>query len=140
MKKYFFFFLLFSNVILAQDITEEEIIGTWKVTEIEGLNKIPNKEAKMMATLFLDATFKFQEDFRFDLILKNKNGLFEKELLKEMTNAKWIYNPEKSLISIGQKSNNYKIMGIYVSEKETQIYFLLSETSIILKVLKEGWN
>jgi len=140
MKKYLILFLLISNSLLAQGISQDEIIGSWKAIEVEGLEKLPNKQAKIMVTMFLNATFKFQEDFRFDLILKNKNGIMEKQLLKDLTNAKWIFDPDKSVISVGNKSDNYTIMQINVLEKETQIYFLIKGSPVILKVLKEGWN
>lgn len=90
--------------------------------------------------MFLESTFKFQEESRFDIIFKDTKGMMPKEFLKMMKNVNWIFDADQSLISIGDKSNNYKIMGIYVTEKETQIYFMLKESPIVLKVLKEGWN
>jgi|GEM_PF-971084 len=140
MKKCIFLLLFISSTLFAQSITQEEIIGSWKAIEAEGLDKLPPKQAKMMENMFLDAAFKFQENGRFDIVLKNTKGIAQQEFLKTIKNSRWIFNSDKSTISIGNKSNNFKIMEIYVAEKETQIYFLLKESPLILKVVKESWN
>ncbi|MDI1304711.1 MAG: DUF5004 domain-containing protein [bacterium] len=135
MKKYLFILsiLLFSNHIISQEITQENIIGKWKVIKV--LKKIENPNLKDITKSFNTAIFEFKENSDFKLTTADNSKLFS--MFTNMTNnSKWKLNKNNYVISIGNQSDGYNILKIIVAEVNGKIIFHLSETELDLEVQK----
>lgn len=135
MKKYLFILsiLLFSNHIISQEITQEKIIGKWKVIKV--LKKIENPNLKDIVKSFNTAIFEFKENSDFKLTTADNSKLFS--MFTNMTNnSKWKLNKNNYVISIGIQSDGYNILKIIVAEVNGKIIFHLSETELDLEVQK----
>lgn len=135
MKKYLFILsiLLFSNHIISQEITQENIIGKWKVIKV--LKKIENPNLKDIVKSFNTAIFEFKENSDFKLTTADNSKLFS--MFTNMTNnSKWKLNKNNYVISIGNQSDRYNILKIIVAEVNGKIIFHLSETELDLEVQK----
>jgi hypothetical protein len=135
MKKYLFILsiLLFSNHIVSQEITQENIIGKWKVIKV--LKKIENPNLKDIVKSFNTAIFEFKENSDFKLTTADNSKLFS--MFTNMTNnSKWKLNKNNYVISIGNQSDGYNILKIIVAEVNGKIIFHLSETELDLEVQK----
>ncbi|RYJ52378.1 hypothetical protein DR871_009130 [Flavobacterium petrolei] len=135
MKKYLFILsiLLFSNHIISQEITQENIIGKWKVIKV--LKKIENPNLKDIVKSFNTAIFEFKENSDFKLTTADNSKLFS--MFTNMTNnSKWKLNKNNYVISIGNQSDGYNILKIIVAEVNGKIIFHLSETELDLEVQK----
>lgn len=131
-------FILFCSVSFGQEINEAELIGTWKIVNIDGdFPQMPEEEQKKMDALkdaFKNATFDFKKDnyfnFNIDFI----------EIGEMMNNVHWKFNSGKSEIIIqdwkNKDTDNYHLMDIIVSKRNGKTFFIMTESPFILEVTK----
>ena len=131
-----FLVLSLSFQLHAQSFTENEIIGTWTVRQINVLTKIPDEQKKtadMLKAAFLRSKFIFNSDNTF---------VFEFELEKmQIQNGHWKYNENtKSFIIQDWKdkdTNDWKLMEIVPKKDGDKIIFQLHDIFIELVMNKE---
>ena len=139
MKKNIILFILIvlpALHLIAQSVTENEIVGTWSVKQINVLTRLPEEQNKTIETLkaaFLRSKFTFNEDNSF---------VFDFELDKmRIQNGHWKYNDQnKSFIIQDWKdkdTNNWKLMEIVPKKEGTNIIFQLHEIYIDLVMNKD---
>ncbi len=139
MKKTLLLFLILGFLggkTSAQSLTGDEIVGTWKVLEINVLKELPQEQLAMMAMLkdaFLKAKFTFEENHNFSF-----DFTFEGMAISE---ARWTYNEATNSYTIQasqKKANSQKLLMEIITKKEgDKILFYLSESSISLEMKKE---
>jgi|ERR1035437_3644 hypothetical protein len=120
----------------AQSFTENDIIGTWTVRQINVLTKIPDEQKKtvdMLKAAFLRSKFIFNSDNSF---------VFDFELEKmQIQNGHWKYNDyTKSIIIQDWKdkdTNDWKLMEIVPKKDGDKIIFQLHDIFIELVMNKE---
>ena len=120
----------------AQTFTENEIIGTWTVLQINVLTKLPDDQKKtidMLKDAFLRSKFTFNSDHTF---------VFDFELEKmKIQNGYWKYNEyTKSFIIQDQKdkdTNDFYLMEIVPKKEGGKIIFQLHNIFIDLVMNKE---
>jgi len=126
--------LLLSNSIIAQEITQINIIGKWKVVKV--LKDIDNPDLKDLIKSFNSALFEFKENEDFKLTTTAGSKLFS--MVTVMTNnTKWKIDKNNSAIRVGNLSDGYSILKILVSEHNGKVIFKMSETQLDLEVQKE---
>jgi hypothetical protein len=131
--------ILFSSISYGQTLNKQNIIGIWKVEKIIGdFPKMPAEQQKKMDDLksaFMKSTFEFKENNRF-----NFNIEFMKELDEMMKNVHWKLNSNKTEIIIQEwkdkETDNYQLMGIQISKRNGEIYFVMTESPFILEMKK----
>jgi hypothetical protein len=131
--------ILFSSISYGQTLNKQNIIGIWKVEKIIGdFPKMPAEQQKKMDDLksaFMKSTFEFKENNRF-----NFNIEFMKELDEMMKNVHWKLNSNKTEIIIQEwkdkDTDNYQLMGIQISKRNGEIYFVMTESPFILEMKK----
>ena len=139
MKKTIVFLILIILPALqlrAQSFSEKDIVGTWSVTQINVLTRLPDEQIKTIETLkaaFMRSKFTFNEDNSF---------VFDFELDKmRIQNGHWKYNNQnKSFIIQDWKdkdTNNWKLMEIVPKKEGTKIIFQLHEIYIDLVMNKD---
>ena len=139
-KQIILILLLISSITYGQNITEKEIVGTWKVEKISGdFPDMPAEQQKQMDALknaFLKSSFEFKKDKRF-----NFNIDFMTELDEMMKNVHWKLNSNKTEIIIQEwkdkDTDKYHLMGINVSTRNGKIYFMLTESPFLLEMKKK---
>jgi hypothetical protein len=122
--------------LYAQSFTENEIIGTWTVRQINVLTKIPDEQKKtvdMLKAAFLRSKFIFNSDNTF---------VFDFELEKmQIQNGHWKYNDyTKSFIIQNWKdkdTNGFNLMEIVPKKEGDKITFQLHDIFIELVMNKE---
>jgi len=120
----------------AQSVTENEIVGTWSVTQINVLTRLPEDQNKTIETLkaaFLRSKFIFNEDNSF---------VFDFELDKmRIQNGHWKYNDQKKSFIIqdwkDKDTNNWKLMEIVPKKEGTKIIFQLHDIYVDLVMNKD---
>lgn len=120
----------------AQSFSEKDIVGTWSVTQINVLTRLPEEQNKTIETLkaaFMRSKFIFNEDNSF---------VFDFELDKmRIQNGHWKYNNQnKSFIIQDWKdkdTNNWKLMEIVPKKEGTKIIFQLHDIYIDLVMNKD---
>ncbi len=135
MKKIYPSIMLLVSSLLSygQSLTQKEINGTWKVTEIVAEN--PNPKLQPLANSFKSATFNFSDNNRFEVSTTQKTDLFEM-IIKQTQNSKWQFKEDSQYIEIGTEEDGYSTMGILVEKTEEKILFHFDETEITLAVTK----
>jgi len=129
-----FIVLLYANQILAQEFTQKDIVGKWKVVQI--LKKPEGPNFNDIIKSFSSATFLFEENLNFRIVTLDKTKLFA--MLTDMTkDAKWRLNANNYAISIGNEANKYSILKIIVVKVDDKMIFHLDETDLDLEVQKE---
>ncbi len=129
-KIYLLLLFLFSCTHFSQEISKENIQGTWNVVETVG--KFPDKSLQKS---FQNAIFIFSPNNNFELKTNSKGKLFS-EINAMTKNTKWIISDQNlNEIRIGNKKDKYSIMSIQVSLSKKLFY--LKETGIVLKVEKK---
>ena len=139
MKKkigYLILILLPALQLRAQSFSEKDIVGTWSVTQINVLTRLPEEQNKTIETLkaaFMRSKFIFNEDNSF---------VFDFELDKmRIQNGHWKYNNQnKSFIIQDWKdkdTNNWKLMEIVPKKEGTKIIFQLHDIYIDLVMNKD---
>ena len=128
--------LAFVFQVGAQSLTENEIVGTWSVVQINVLTRLPDDQKKMIDRLkeaFLRSKFEFDADNTF---------VFNFELEKmQIQNGHWKYNDRtKSYIIQDWKdkdTNNWKLMEIYPIREGNKIIFRFPELFVELIMNKD---
>jgi hypothetical protein len=129
--------LLYCSALQAQVLEQKELIGSWICKDIAlvGVDSIPASEKERMQSMgknFINMTFTFREDSIFNLKLP-KDVSKEFIELGFLNNKRWIYFPERKLVSIEPKQN---LMDIYVKPADGFTVFYLNETPLVLKMTK----
>lgn len=125
----------------GQSINETDLIGKWKVVNIIESKDMPTpktaEEKKMLESLktaFLNSTFEFKSDYNFNL-----NIDFE-IIGKMMKKVHWKLDSKKMSVIIqnwkDSKSSKFKLMEIFILNKNGKTYFSLRETPLLLEVKK----
>ncbi|GGF81043.1 lipocalin family protein [Wenyingzhuangia marina] len=136
MKKTLFILCLFIIGVssFAQDLSKDDITGEWKVNQIV---QSPNDiQFQALSDGFKNATFSFHEDGKFNITTSFNTPMF-KIFTKKSNNANWIFEENNQHIKIGNKQNQYSIMGIIVKNKNNKILFHLDETELIMEMSKQ---
>jgi len=128
--------LAFVFQVGAQSLTENEIVGTWSVVQINVLTRLPDDQKKTIDRLkeaFLRSKFEFDADNTF---------VFNFELEKmQIQNGHWKYNDRtKSYIIQDWKdkdTNNWKLMEIYPIREGNKIIFRFPELFVELIMNKD---
>ena len=126
--------LFFTNSIISQEFTQKDLVGKWKVVRI--VNKSENPNLKDIINSFSSATFLFDENGNFRTTTSDKTPWFT--MLTDITKeAKWKWNPNTLVVSVGNDANNYSILKIIVIRDGTKTIFHLAETEFNFEVQKE---
>jgi hypothetical protein len=128
--------LFFSINVFSQNNETVTIIGRWNVISVSNGTPIQGKEDEIeIAKMFLNTSLEFKSNGSFEFITKSSNQ-FAKEL-KEMTKGtRWKFIQKSNIIMIGNKEDNYSIIGFqYVKNNKGQFLKFL-ESGIMLKVEK----
>ena len=126
--------LFFTNSIISQEFSQKDLVGKWKVIHI--LNKSENPNLKDIIKSFSSATFLFDENGNFRTTTSDKTPWFT--MLTDITKeAKWKWNPNTLVVSVGNDANNYSILKIIVIRDGTKTIFHLAETEFNFEVQKE---
>ena len=126
--------LSFTNSIISQEFTQKDLVGKWKVVRI--VNKSENPNLKDIIKSFSSATFLFDENGNFRTTTSDKTPWFT--MLTDITKeAKWKWNPNTLVVSVGNDANNYSILKIIVIRDGTKTIFHLAETEFNFEVQKE---
>ncbi|MEO1010534.1 MAG: hypothetical protein AAFX53_04460 [Bacteroidota bacterium] len=119
--------LIFSNNVLGQNVSKNDIVGSWKVKRI--VQKPENPDFLPILDGFSKATFEFHESQNFRFSTTSESKLFT-EVIGMVDNTKWKYEPTKQLIKIGAEEDGFSIMGIYVSKEEGYLQFHIDESGL----------
>lgn len=127
------FMVFFMNTLSAQVISQDELIGTWKVVNV--LNQETNVNLIELMKGFETATFQFTAQHEFNLSSSVSNEVFTR--FSDMTkNSYWRLNPEKQIL-IGNSENNYSVIKIGNHFENGKTIFTFEETPIKLEVQKK---
>lgn len=123
----------------SQSMRKDSIAGAWTCVEANMPNdlKIPNEEMEALNVLksaIVNSKFVFKT-----------NGLFEWQFPKAvpvmlqamdfLNNQKWSIDSKMNLIHIGDPKEN--LMQITIHEKAGIVYFVISDTPLLLRMKKE---
>jgi len=122
--------------LYAQSLTENEIVGTWSVKQINVLTRLPDEQKKSIEILkaaFLRSKFIFNADFSF---------VFDFELDKmRIQNGHWKYNELNNSLIIqdwkDRDTNNWKLMEIVPKKEGDEIIFQLHSIFVDLVMNKD---
>ncbi len=128
--------IFFGTALSAQQTKQPDIVGNWKVTDLQVLVEVPDEQAEAMATVsqaFRKAIFKFGDDHSFTLDFE-----FEEMNIKD---AHWRYNPENQSFIIQpwehKDTDQYMLMDVMYRQKGEQVLFLMEELPFVLLVSRE---
>ena len=120
----------------GQNISETDLIGTWKVKSMSNSIKLTKDEEKQMQALktaFTKSRFEFKADKHCNFIIEIKDI--------EIKNGHWKFNKNKNGVVIQEwKDRNLKnsiLLEIEIVKKDNQVFFLIAETPIKLEMIKE---
>lgn len=117
------------NIGTPTTFKKEDLIGTWKVTNI--IEKFKNKNLIELVKGFEASTFIFNSDNTFHFKSTDKSrGILE--FLKMMGTSNWIYDYNKNLIRIGTKKDHYTLMGFKFIQKDNKTFFITEDNGIYL--------
>ena len=127
-----FFFL--SQTVLSQEISKEQVYGTWRVQK--NITQILDPKFNDLINGFKESSFIFNDNGVFELKSSNTTALFlmTKDMLK---NAKWALDQKKQIIRIGNQENHFSIIGIRVKLQDSKTIFLLDETPLEFEMIRE---
>ncbi|WP_320052983.1 hypothetical protein [uncultured Acetobacteroides sp.] len=140
MRTYFFLaLLLLSFSSNAQNLGKDQIVGSWIVAEAKISIKPDNPEMQKQIDAvkqgFTNAVFEFSASGNFTLIFPPNTAAFFKELYIPK-NSKWIISEKNHTIKIGSKSDGYSLMQIEYGIVNNDVYFLIDESGILLKMTR----
>lgn len=124
--------LMISSNAIAQDLTEKDILGNWKVKEIKEATS--NSDYAPIVDGFSKAEFKFKEEGAFELVKHSEPGIFD-QIAGMMEGTTWKFDTEKQLVKVGSEADKFTILGIYVKKMDGTLHFHLKESG--LKFLME---
>jgi hypothetical protein len=136
--KLLFLFTIVSIRLNAQSLNETEIVGTWKVVNVNVTNdnSFPKDQQAKLASVkksFLKSTFKFNVDkmFSFDFDFKEM----------EIKKGHWKINKITKTFIIQEwkdkNTNKSQLMEIAAKKVGDKIIFSLSETFVELEMVKQ---
>jgi len=134
MKSLLVFVIGLTVHIPALSQSKQDLIGNWKVVNVELLPDAAQEEKQMLGTLkslLLKSTFHFKENNLFTLKSPDK------EL--STNDAIWKFDDSKKLVIVTErvsKGNPGVLMEIVVKAKDGKYIFLMTETPLILFVEK----
>jgi hypothetical protein len=134
MKSLLVFVIGFTVHFSALSQSKQDLIGNWKVINVELLPDGEQEEKQMLATvksIFLKSTFHFKENNLFTLKSPDK------EL--STNDAIWKFDDNKKIVVVTErvsKGNPGVLMEIVVKAKDGKYVFLTTETPLILFVEK----
>lgn len=132
-------FLLASFSAKSQTLQRDSLAGIWICVEATTSPdfRIPKEEIEAIAVLkgaIINSKFLFKD-----------NGLFEWQFPKDvpavfqgmdfLNNQKWSIDTKTSLIHIGDPKEN--LMQIAIREEKGVVYFMISDTPILLRMKKD---
>lgn len=130
--------LLITFQVQAQLNSRDSVIGTWICTEVSYLESkefdtsAMKSQAEQERKAFLNVKFIFNANGIFKIEFpKNTKGAFA-EGLAFLNNRKWFFDITQKSISIGTPQEN--LMRIDLKEDQKNVYFLLYETPLVLKM------
>lgn len=121
--------LLFSIQSFSQKKEQVNIVGNWKCTEAKFNTDSSDSRIEKYLTLFKDSEFCFNLNEKF--ILKKKN--INKET-QTIIDSNWKTNKENQIII--DYNNPSSIFKIVIKTKKEEIYFLLFDQTMSLKMEK----
>lgn len=135
MKK-IFILIFFTQFTYCQSETEHQIVGIWNVVNVSntGINQAVSDENEM-TKIFLHGKINFRSDGVFKLNLKSQHE-FAAELAEMTAGTKWIFDKETGWIMVGNKADEYSIIGFEYSKKNNDTYLKIPESGIVLRVEK----
>jgi hypothetical protein len=126
--------LCFANKVMAQEFTQKDLVGKWKVVSI--VNKPVNPNLRDIIKSFSSATFVFEENLNFRATTLDKTEWFTM-LINVTKDAKWKWNSSSFTVSVGNDSNRYSILKLIVIRGGGKTIFHLDETNFNFEVQKE---
>ena len=84
---------------------------------------------------FKTATFGFGDNGDFNLSTESKAPAFQM-MLRMMENAKWKFDAVAQRIKIGTIEDGYSVMGINVTQYESEMNFSLEESQLTFEMEK----
>jgi hypothetical protein len=140
MKRNFFLLAcLISTQVFSQTFERDSLIGEWVCTEVAFASTEEFNDPEMKPIMekskkvFINSRFTFKSDGIFTLKLAKEQAEIAKGI-DFLNNKKWFFNKEVQSISIGTPQEN--LMRIEVKQGDGFLSFLLSETPVILKMIK----
>lgn len=123
----------------AQTLQRDSITGAWLCEEASMINdtKLAAEEAQalqMLKSAIVNSKFLFKANGLFEWQFpKGTPAVFQQ--IEFLNNQKWFIDANKNMIHIGDPNEN--LMQITIREKAGIIYFILSDTPLLLKMKKE---
>ena len=122
-----------------------DIMGEWIATQVHPYEDIYSEEMdeegkKVFNQILKDfdgSKYQFNSDGTFKVTFQS-SAILTKELEQSTNSSKWKFNDKDNSISIGNEINNYSILMINVIITEGKTLFYLSESPIILEVVKQN--
>lgn len=135
-------FLLATAQLLAQHLTQNDFLGSWKVKDCQILPEMNiakderGKEMmKQMQQGWIGTIFNFKKNGEFTIQFKETIPEFMKEL-EFVNNSKWRIEDSK-MITIGKEEDGYGLMNLMVGFKEGKKFFIITESPFILEVAEQ---
>lgn len=143
MKTTIYYFLFFCILTIqstfCQTIEQQDITGTWTVTQAMIDPKISLKEKEMMELMkksLLNSTLQFKENGKFFITFSKEAPAFMDEM-KTLNNKDWKFDKDDQLILTGNKEGNYNHLRLYVKKTDGKFLFAMSDAPIILEMVKK---
>jgi hypothetical protein len=138
----FIFLNFFSIQLFSQDLTNDTILGSWKVVNSQikvemkgGPNADLKKKIEQMKKGFIGTIFNFKTNNKFTIKFPDNIPNFMKEL-EFLNNNKWkIKNGQR--IAIGNEENGYSLVEIIVKTTQGKKYFILEPMPLLLEVIRQ---
>jgi hypothetical protein len=131
-------FMIIAISAKAQVINREKLIGEWTpITLIVSETKRTEAQMEFLEELqegFFNSKYTIRGDGYFDITFPKNIPLMNE--LGFIKHAKWIYDEDEGIISIGTTEDGYSLMHIIVAEKDGKLYFVLDKLPIMLEVIK----
>lgn len=122
-----FALLVFYNEISGQSVSENELLGSWKVESVS--QKPSNSDIAPILDGFKKATFTFYKsgDFGFRTASNAQEFI---ELIDMLENTRWKLVKDQQLVRIGSEEDEYSILGIYVEKSNGVLNFHIDESGL----------
>ncbi|MFA6151499.1 MAG: hypothetical protein WC716_09275 [Chitinophagaceae bacterium] len=130
---------LLNTISHAQNFSEKELIGTWKVLKVQllltdGLSEEESIRLKMLENALLKSTFTFKSDHRFSFDIEIKEMKIE--------NDHWKMVPETRIVSVQEWKEKNKEkpvdMDIEITVDGENVKFIVADAMFLLDVKKNS--
>jgi hypothetical protein len=131
--------LVFAQSLFSQVPPRDSVVGVWVVKEAKLIEPMEmpgaqqEKVKKVMDTM-RESSFEFNANGMFVWHFTGKPNEYTQQL-SFMSNHKWSIDKSHNIIRIGDIKQN--IAEIEVMQEDANLFFLLSETPLMLKVVKQ---